>query len=57
MRLALQGAFEATVAAKRYAQQAGWCDLNGDPFLFSRSDIRAIGLILFIEARRGIAGW
>jgi len=52
MQLALQGAFEATVAAERYAREASWCDLNGDPFRFSRSDIRAIGLTLFIEARR-----
>jgi hypothetical protein len=57
MQLALQGAFEATVAAERYARETGWCDLNGDPFRFSRSDIRAIGLTLFIEARRKTVGW
>ena len=52
MQMALQGALDATMAAEKYAEETGINDRNGDPFRFSSSDIRAIGLTLFIEARR-----
>ncbi len=52
MQMALQGALDATRAVEKYAEEGGISDRNGDPFRFSNSDIRAIGLTLFIEARR-----
>ena len=52
MQMALQGALDATRAVEKYAEEGGINDRNGDPFRFSNSDIRAIGLTLFIEARR-----
>ena len=52
MQMALQGALDATRAVEKYAEEAGVNDRNGDPFRFSNADIRAIGLTLFIEARR-----
>ena len=52
MQMALQGALNATRAVEKYAEEAGVNDRNGDPFRFSNADIRAIGLTLFIEARR-----
>ena len=52
MQMALQGALDATRAVEKYAEEGGINDRNGDPFRFSNSDIRAIGLSLFIEARR-----
>jgi len=52
MQMALQGALDATAAVEKYAEETGIHDRNGDPFRFSNSDIRAIGLSMFIEARR-----
>ena len=52
MQMALQGALDATRGVEKYAEEAGINDRNGDPFRFSNADIRAIGLTLFIEARR-----
>ncbi len=52
MQLALQGALDATRAVEKYAEEGGINDRNGDPFRFSNADIRAIGLTLFIEARK-----
>ena len=52
MKKALQGALEATKAVEQYAEEISFQDPNGDPFRFSHVDIRAIGLSMFIEARR-----
>ena len=52
MQMALQGALDATTAVEKYAEETGIHDRNGDPFRFSNNDIRAIGLSMFIEARR-----
>ena len=52
MQMALQGALDATLAVERYAEDSGIIDRNGVPFRFSNDDIRAIGLTMFIEARK-----
>jgi hypothetical protein len=52
MQMALQGALDATRAVEQYAEEAGILDRNGDPFRFTNADIRAIGLSMFIEARK-----
>lgn len=52
MQMALQGALDATAAVEQYAEKSGIVDRNGDPFRFSNADIRAIGLSMFIEARK-----
>lgn len=52
MQMALQGALDATKAVEEYAEKSGIMDRNGDPFRFSNADIRAIGLSMFIEARK-----
>lgn len=52
MQMALQGALDATKAVEKYAEDSGIIDRNGDPFRFTNADIRAIGLSMFIEARK-----
>jgi hypothetical protein len=52
MQMALQGALDATRAVEKYAEESGITDRNGDPFRFTNADIRAIGLSMFIEARK-----
>jgi hypothetical protein len=52
MQMALQGALDATRAVEQYAEESGILDRNGDPFRFTNADIRAIGLSMFIEARK-----
>ena len=52
MQMALQGALDASKAVEAYAEDTGIIDRNGDPFRFSNDDIRAIGLTMFIEARK-----
>jgi hypothetical protein len=52
MQMALQGALDATRAVEQYAEELGILDRNGDPFRFTNADIRAIGLSMFIEARK-----
>jgi hypothetical protein len=57
MQISLQHALEAASATERYAQEIGFNDSNGDSFRFSHADIRAVGLSLFIEARRRANGY
>jgi hypothetical protein len=52
MQMALQGALDATRAVEKYAEESGILDRNGEPFRFTNADIRAIGLSMFIEARK-----
>ena len=52
MKKAFQGALEATKAIESYADTISFQDRNGDPFRFSHLDLRAIGLSMFIEARK-----
>jgi hypothetical protein len=52
MQMALQGALDATRAVEKYAEESGILDRNGEPFRFTNVDIRAIGLSMFIEARK-----
>lgn len=52
MQMALQGALDASRAVEAYAEDTGIIDRNGDPFRFTNADIRAIGLTMFIEARK-----
>jgi hypothetical protein len=52
MQMALEGALDASKAVEAYAEDPGIIDCNGDPFRFSNADIRAIGLTMFIEARK-----
>ena len=52
MQMALQGALDASKAVEAYAADTGIIDRNGEPFRFTSDDIRAIGLTMFIEARK-----
>ena len=52
MQMALQGALDATRAVEKYAEESGILDRNAEPFRFTNADIRAIGLSMFIEARK-----
>ena len=52
MQMALQGALDAGKAVEKYAEDSGIIDRNGDPFRFTNADIRAVGLSMFIEARK-----
>ena len=52
MQMALQGALDASKAVEAYAEESGIVDRNGAPFRFTNDDIRAIGLTMFIEARK-----
>ena len=52
MQMALQAALDASKAVEKYAEDSGIIDRNGEPFRFTNADIRAIGLTMFIEARK-----